>query len=161
MHTNSKLLFEKYAIDYFKEDSSVLEIGPDKIPSTYKKMVFRTKSWDTLDIYSRDGLTYLEKDNYNFEIQDNQYDIVLSGQVIEHVPYVWYWVKELARITNNLLIIIGPISWKYHKAPVDCWRIYPDGMIALYDYAGVNVITSKWESLDRKQSDVITIGRKR
>ena len=29
---------------------------------------------------------------------------------------------------NGYIITINPVSWKYHEAPVDCWRIYPEGM---------------------------------
>src|SRR5690606_29497337 len=44
--------------------------------------------------------------------------------------------------------IINPISWHYHEAPVDCWRIYPEGMRALCDDAGLEVLLSTWESVE-------------
>jgi hypothetical protein len=46
------------------------------------------------------------------------------------------------------VITINPVSWHYHEAPVDCWRIYPEGMKALADDAGLEVLLSTWESVE-------------
>jgi len=56
----------------------------------------------------------------------------------------------LARVTktNGLVITINPVSWNYHEAPVDCWRIYPEGMKSLYEDASLKVVLSLWESLE-------------
>jgi len=153
MHTNSKLLFEKYAKPYFTPGLRVLEIGPDSIPSTYKTIIGdNSLSWDTLDLYQNPNLTYLAVDEYCYPIPDNHYDIVLSGQVLEHVRKVWVWIKELARVCKpgGLVITINPVSYPYHVTPVivDCYRIFPDGMKALYQEAELSVITSVFESLE-------------
>ena len=46
------------------------------------------------------------------------------------------------------MIPINPVSSPYHKAPADCWRIYPEGMRALYDHAGLTTLLSKYETLE-------------
>ena len=161
MHTNSKLLFEKYGKPYFRtilnsntsrfSKLRVLEIGPDNLPSTYQKIVGdKYIDWDTIDIYKRQDLTFIANNLYEYPISSNSYDIILSGQVIEHIPKVWIWIKEVSRICKpgGLVITINPVSWPYHEAPVDCWRIYPEGMKALYDEGGLEVILSIWESLE-------------
>ena len=151
MHTNSILLFEKYAKPALKVGMKVLEVGPNSFPSTYQRLSDELSlEWHTLDIYDSPKLTYPNSAEYNFPIPNNSYDIVLSGQVIEHVKKPWRWVPELARVTKpeGFIIIIGPVSWVYHEAPVDCWRIYPEGMKALYEEAGITVLMSRWESLE-------------
>jgi len=152
MHLNSKLLFEKYAQPYFKNCENVLEIGPDDYPSsTYKKIINNNKiKWETLDIINNDKLTYKSSDNYHFPIKKNKFDIVLSGQVIEHVPKIWTWIKEVTRVCKigGYVITIAPVSWTYHEAPVDCWRVYPEGMMALYEEAGLEMKFCKTESLE-------------
>lgn len=153
MHTNSRLLFEKYASEYFLPGMRVLEIGPDKFPSTYQTMLMdRSLGWDTLDIYDDNRLTYRATSEYSFPIPDNTYDVVLSAQVIEHVRKIWVWMKELARICKpgGLVITINPVSWPYHEGPIDCWRAYPEGMRALYEDASLDVLMSKWESLEAR-----------
>src|SRR3954463_14610157 len=134
MHTNSRLLFEQYAVPWFKPTMRVLEIGPDSFPSTYRQLV-RDESleWHTIDMYDSPKLTYPNSGEYSFPIADESYDVVLSGQVIEHVRKPWLWLPELARVTKvgGLVITINPVSWNYHEAPYDCWRIFPEGMKAL------------------------------
>jgi ubiquinone/menaquinone biosynthesis C-methylase UbiE len=75
---------------------------------------------------------------------------VLSGQVLEHVPRIWLWMREVARVCKpgGIVITINPVSWPYHKLPRDCWRAYPDGMTALYEDSSLDVLLSQWESLE-------------
>jgi SAM-dependent methyltransferase len=151
MHANSKLIFEKYATSYFPAGARVLEIGPDGFPSAYRSKVDRgTLSWDTLDIYQHPSLTHVAPSEYAFPVPDETYDVVLSGQVIEHVRKIWVWMREVARVckAGGIVITINPVSWPYHEAPIDCWRAYPEGMKALYEDSELEVIFSGWESLE-------------
>ena len=151
MHLNSKLLFTKHALPHFSPGMRVLEIGPDGFPSSYRNLVqVENLQWDTLDIYESPKLTYSKSPLYNFDIPDNTYDVVLSGQVIEHVARIWRWMPEVARVTKpgGLVITLNPVSWPYHEAPIDCWRIYPEGMKALSEDAGLQIVESFFGSLE-------------
>jgi SAM-dependent methyltransferase len=153
MHRNSELLFQKYGVPQFKENIKVLEIGPNGNPSTFQKLVqFHLKSiqWKTLDISGERKPTHVAKNEYEFGLPDDAYDIVLSGQVIEHVKKVWIWVKELARICKpgGRVITIAPLSWPYHEFPVDCWRFFPEAMRTLYEEAGLKVELCACETLE-------------
>ncbi len=157
MHTNSKLLFQKYARVYFHPRSRVLEIGPDRFPSpSYRSIVNgdgpqnETETWDTIDIYRDSRFTYAANSEYSFPIPDNAYDIVLSGNVMEHVRKPWVWIREVARVckVGGTVITIVPVSWPHPPAPLDCWRAYPDGLAALYEDAGLEVLLAVWESLE-------------
>lgn len=157
MHINSKLLFERYAVQLFDQGAKVLEVGPDSFPSTYQSLaearLGSSIEWHTLDMYDSPDLTYSNSREYSFDIPDETYDVVLSGQVIEHVEKPWRWVPELARVTKTggLVITINPVSWGFHESPIDCWRIYPDGMRALYEESSIDVLSSRWESLETPQ----------
>jgi len=151
VHPNSKLLFEKYAKPLFKSHMRVLEIGPDKSPSTHKEIVGDdTIIWETLDIVPSEGLTYIANNEYRYPVADNTFDIVLSSQVAEHVKKTWVWIKELARICKKggRVITIAPVSWRHHKFPSDCWRIYSEGMEVLYEEASLSVEVCKTETLE-------------
>jgi SAM-dependent methyltransferase len=89
-------------------------------------------------------------DEYNFPIQADSYDLVLSGQVIEHVRKIWTWMREVARVCKpgGLVITLNPVNWPYHAHPHDCWRIFPEGMRALYEDAGLSVELSHFGSLE-------------
>jgi SAM-dependent methyltransferase len=147
-------MFEQYAKPHFPREGRVLEIGPDGFPSAYRAMLEASGgkfAWDTLDLYVDSRLTYVATSEYSFPIPNETYDVVLSGQVIEHVRKPWVWIKEVARVCKpgGLVITINPVSWPYHEAPIDCWRAFPEGMRALYDEATLEVRLSVWGSLEQ------------
>ena len=69
-----------------------------------------------------------------------KYDVVISGQVMEHVRRPWEWLKMLAGLYREYLCIIAPNTWHEHKYPLDTYRYFPDGMRDLFDYAGITVV---------------------
>jgi SAM-dependent methyltransferase len=156
MHRNSELLFARHALDLVAAASRVLEVGPDGIPSSYQRLV-RTRTgerapaiWHSVDLASRPGMTFAARSEYEFPIADGAYDVVLSGQVLEHVRKPWRWLPELARVCRpgGYVVTISPVTWPYHEAPVDCWRAYPEGLRALYEDAGLDVLLARQESLE-------------
>ena len=78
--------------------------------------------WKTLDISENAELTYRNQKEYQFDIPDESFDVVLSVNVIEHVKQIWVWLRELSRVCRKggHVITINPVSWPYHEYPVDC-----------------------------------------
>lgn len=161
MHPNSKLLFNRYAGGLFQPGQKVLEIGPDENPSTYRKLITITGlEWRSTDLMARPGVDDVMADEYHLPYADGTFDIILAGQVIEHVKKTWVWIKEVGRICKpgGKIVLINPVSWPYHEAPVDCWRIYPEGIKALAEDAGLEVVLSKFECLELEGYDKIVPG---
>jgi SAM-dependent methyltransferase len=170
MHLNSQLLFEKFATAHFADGQHVLEIGPDGNPSTYgRALAHLALQWETADLADSTmeelrptGGTFSQAihsqhvmpNEYEIPVGDNTFDVVVAGQVVEHVRRIWRWVPELARVTKpgGKIVIVSPISWSYHEAPVDCWRIYPEGMQALCTEAGLRIITCEADALEPRVS---------
>jgi SAM-dependent methyltransferase len=155
MHDNSKRMFAHHALGLFGAATRVLEVGPDGVPSTYRRLVdahgaLAPATWHTVDLASRPDMTFAARSEYEFPIEDGAYDVVLSGQVLEHVRKPWRWLPELARVCRRggHVVTISPVSWPYHEAPVDCWRAYPEGLRALHEDAGLDVLTATWQSLE-------------
>ena len=211
MHENSRLIFAKYALKYFRPGQKVLEIGPDLGEWKYKTLVDARASgveyycadlnnhgvskfgsakafarevkrhskrpfyaikriWQVLTSRQEvhrisQGLPqWIEFDSeYCMLAPDGSFDVVISGQVIEHVRKPWRWMNEIARVLKKggCAIIVCPVSWEYHPVPVDCWRIYPEGMRALFDDAGLNTDFAVFESLDSGVIDTFAAGIKR
>lgn len=151
MHLNTRLLFERVARPFFEPGMRVLEIGPDDRPSAFQSIVDDDSiGWDTIDIKPKHDVTFVAESENSFPIPDATYDIVVSGNVIEHVRRPWVWMREVARIckAGGVVVTITPVSWPYHPVPVDCWRIYPDGMRALYEDSGIETLLARWKSLE-------------
>ena len=147
MHLNSRLIFNKYVTPLLQSNPAlrILEIGPDAFPSTYSQSADITGAWDTVDIFPRQGLTFVATDENAFPIASNRYDIVISGQVLEHVRKPWIWIQEVIRVCRpgGFVITISPTSWPYHEAPIDCWRVYPAGMQALLEDFEVDILVNE------------------
>lgn len=162
MHPNSLLLFRKYVKPLLVPGVSVLEVSPEAIPGAYRRECEHVDCWHTLTLGACEGATYEATEPYHYPVCDGAYGVVLSGQVIEHVPMPWLWMRELARICRpgGLVVTIAPVSWQYHEAPIDCWRIYADGMRALSEYAGLTVEVAETASLDGQVTDTVLVARR-
>jgi SAM-dependent methyltransferase len=167
MTRNSYLTFKKVAHPFFQDNMKVLEIGPSK-SDTYnlKKLILRYNK--NIQYFTADlGVTGEENtiqivDEYTFISPDNEFDIVFSANVAEHVRYVWEWVKELVRITKKggYVITETPANWAHHPSPYDCWRILPDGYKALYRNAGLKLAYITALNVSHTDYDVIAVGKK-
>ena len=150
MHQNTLLLFNKYARHYFRPNMRVLEVGPRRPPSEIQRAVGDSSiRWETVGIDNTFPVTYVGSE-YSYPIESDVVDIVVATNVMEHVRKPWVWIRELARICKpgGYVMTVNPVSWPYHEYPIDCWRAYPEGMKALYEDAGLTVITSRCESLE-------------
>lgn len=159
MHQNSLRVFERFAAPHFPAGANVLEIGPSPRPTPFQEAVSAPDDlWhfaaltgvDSVgDAFGPSEVQVWMPDEYTIPVPDGTYDVVFSGNVLEHVRKPWRWMPELARVTKpgGLVVTVAPLSWPYHEVPVDCWRIYPEGMRALSEDAGLEVVTSEWAAL--------------
>ena len=154
MHDNCQLMFDVYAKRYFTAGQRVLEIGATVNTSTLRTSVgLPSITWETLELTKWGGLpgvTYVSSDEYHYPIPENTFDVVVSANVAEHVRQLWAWMAELRRIVKpgGLIIIVAPVSWPYHEAPDDCWRLYPEAVRALCDHTGLELELCEWGSLE-------------
>jgi len=57
---------------------------------------------------------------------------------------------------GGIVCIIAPWQWRYHRYPIDCWRILPDGMeFLLKDVCNFDIL-----EIFLKESDCVGIARK-
>lgn len=72
------------------------------------------------------------------EIESDQFDVVFSHSVFEHLAEPWNAAKECYRITKpgGLLLHIAPFSWRYHPCPIDYFRFSAQGLRFLFERAG-------------------------
>jgi len=131
MHPSSfnamKYFVEKHLDKNSKLD--ILDVGSYDVNGTYKPL-FQIPNWyyKGLDIVEGPNVDFVSKSPYDFGIQ-KQFDVVISGNCLEHVESPWKWIKEVEKITKKegLICIITPFAVEEHRHPLDCWRILPDG----------------------------------
>ena len=160
MHNNCVFVFTKHARRYVR--GHVLEIGPEPGgASTLRELSSNWSQWDTADIRSGADLTFPRCEPYDYPVLNHTYDTVVSANVAEHVREPWTWMKELKRITRpgGHIIVVTPANWVYHPDPVDCWRFWPEGLKALFEWAGVVPVEVTNENLDPGMPGIVdTVG---
>ena len=96
-----------------------------------------------MDMSPGPNVNIVPRDIYQWnEIADETFDVVVSGQVFEHIEFPWLTIKEIARVLkpSGFCILIAPSSGMEHKAPKDCYRYYADGLSALAKWADFKVL---------------------
>lgn len=146
---------------------SILELGSRMIghdPLNYKDL-FINAPWKYVgaDIQEGDNVDIVLTNTYSWNIDPDTYDVVISGQTFEHIPYFWLTWKEMVRVTKpgGYLFIIAPSKGKEHRYPVDCWRFFKDGMIALGELENVVILEATTDyKKDHKWGDTVAAFQK-
>ena len=113
----------------------VLDVGSMDVNGCYRDLFPEpTFKYKGLDIVAGKNVDIVTTDPYHYPIEDNSYDIVVSGQCLEHVEDIYAVADEMIRVLkpNGLMGVIVPNTWEEHKFPIDCWRFFPDGLRWLF-----------------------------
>lgn len=147
MHRESLKLIEYFRDKYLSDmlRATVLDVGSRRIApqvDTYRS-VFRNYKYTGMDI--EPGLNV---DIVGYENIKGTFDVVISGQVMEHVNRPWEWLKSLVVYFTEYICIIAPHTWKEHRHPIDTYRYLPDGMRDLFEYAGIRELEVVKDKVD-------------
>lgn len=142
MHPSSRHAMGRFVRHYLTRSVRVLDVGSSDVNGTYRDL-FAGHHYVGLDIAPGPNVDVVSPNLYTYPLADGAFDVVVSGQAIEHVQDLHAWIREVARVTGpgGLICIIGPWTWEQHRHPVDCWRVLPDGMrFLLEQVAGLDVL---------------------
>jgi 2-polyprenyl-3-methyl-5-hydroxy-6-metoxy-1,4-benzoquinol methylase len=122
----------------------VLDIGSKGVNGTYREL-FSGAAFEYvgLDIDPGPNVDVVPEDPYDWqELDEERFDVIVSGQVLEHLEFPWLTMEQIAKKLkpNGLVCLIAPSRGPEHRFPVDCFRFYPDGMQALAKWAGLDVL---------------------
>lgn len=134
---------EKYLEDKKNDPLLILDLGSLDVNGSYRKY-FEVSSWRYrgIDMAAGENVDIVLQDPYDWrEIQSGSADVVISGQAFEHIEFFWLTILEIARVLKpeGLCCLIAPSGGPEHRYPVDCWRFYPDGFVALARFASLEV----------------------
>lgn len=168
MHESSYLSMEKFKNQYLDKSTNlkILDVGSydsNNPPYNYG-LLFKEKNWKYwgMDIKKGSNVDIVAKDIYNWvEIENESYDVVISGQAFEHMDYFWKAAEEMTRILkpNGYLCIIVPSAGPVHRNPVDCYRFKEDGMKAIAKYVKLNMLEI-YMNHDNQWHDCVLVARK-
>jgi SAM-dependent methyltransferase len=163
---------QKYLHPRRAEPLVILDLGSQDINGSYRSL-FEHPPWRYLGLDMAPGKNVdivLRHPYYWREIKAESADVIVSGQTFEHTEFFWLSMREMARAlkVGGLLCLIAPSAGDEHRYPVDCWRVYPDGLRAAARYTGLETIEAwtQWEDLPQydnesnKWHDSVLVARK-
>jgi SAM-dependent methyltransferase len=126
------------------EKLKVLDVGSYDVNGSYKTF-FQESHFDYigLDMVPGPNVDLVPDSPYRWRmLSDDGFDVVISGQALEHIEFFWLVVAEMVRVTkpSGLLCIIAPRGFDEHRYPVDCYRFLADGMVALARYTNLEIL---------------------
>jgi len=146
MHEASMILMKDFMNRYVDKDLMILDVGSQRVKSQsmyYKTLLPDGCKYDGLDMSEGLNVDIVVKNPYSWsEVASEKYDVVISGQALEHAKFPWLVMQEIYRVLkpNGICCIIVPSMGFEHRFPYDCFRYLPDGLRALGEYAGLEVL---------------------
>jgi SAM-dependent methyltransferase len=136
----------KFLHDRTAENLVICDLGSQDINGSYKK-IFSSPNWRYIGLDMTAGLNVdlVLRNPYQWkEVKSASVDVLISGQAFEHIEFFWITLLEIERVLKpgGVLCLIAPSAGPEHRYPVDCWRFYYDGMLAMSSYSKLNVIES-------------------
>lgn len=120
----------------------VLDVGGADLNGSYRTLFEGIGAqYLSLDISAGPGVDLLLTDTGRIDAADGAFDIVLSGQTIEHCWNFWDLFTEMVRVcaADGMLILVAPSTGPEHRFPVDCYRFFPDSYRALAAAHGLQI----------------------
>ena len=150
---------EKYLHDRRAEPLVIFDLGSQDFNGSYRPL-FDRKPWRYLgiDMAAGKNVDIVLRDPYRWrEIKSRSADVIVSGQTFEHTEFFWLTIQEMKRALKpgGICCILAPSAGPEHQYPVDCWRVYPDGLRALARYAGFETLEAwtQWEDLPQYDNE--------
>lgn len=163
---------QKYLYSRREEPLVILDLGSQDFNGSYRPLLDHAP-WRYLGVDMAPGknVDVVLRDPYYWrEIEAGSADVIVSGQTFEHTEFFWLSMREMARAlkAGGLLCIIAPSAGDEHRYPVDCWRVYPDGLRAATRYVGLETLetSTQWSDLEEydnesnKWHDSVLVARK-
>lgn len=152
MHPSS-ITNMKRASKFVGNPKIILDVGgrgnPKGNPDRSYKSIFPNTKYLIADIVKGNGVTHIMPGQYTLPFHDNYFDLVVSGQTLEHVNNPFKLVAEMRRVTKDYIIIVAPSTGPRHDVQ-DCWRFMDDAFKAIGKDVGLEIIAD-W--IDRKAPD--------
>ena len=149
MHKNSHSKMELFKNTYLNKSKKldILDVGSLDSKGNYNYSdIFNEEKWTYtgLDFQGGNNVDILVSDIYNwFEVDDNTYDVIISGQLFEHLEFFWLTMSEIERVLKpgGYVCIIAPSAGPKHGGNIpNCYRFHEDGLRAMAKYVDLEVL---------------------
>ncbi len=149
-HLRLKAALESTIIPLAVDEISCLDVGCGDRPYEY---LFERGSYTGIDVEDSGRPLSMKQPDYfydgnAFPFPDDSFDMVISTQVLEHVPDPLVMLSEMARVCKHGggVVISLPFVYQEHEEPFDYFRFTRFGITELLFKAGLKIETIKRDS---------------
>jgi len=170
MHRSSYQKMQYFKDTYLNpnDELKILDIGSfDKDGNYNYGLILNEKKWTYhgLDLRAGNNIDIVVENPYNWkEVEDESYDLIVTGQAFEHIEYFWLTLEEVKRVLKpgGLFFIIVPSTGPVHRNPYDCYRFNDDAMKAMAKYINFQVIEygTNFDEVSNPWYDSFLVARK-
>lgn len=124
---------------YGLADKETLDVGSRDYNGTVKSLFSNYIGLDMEDGANVDIVARADEIPFPAE----SFDVVVTTEMLEHDPYFWHSMPEMARVLRPggyLILTTRGINFHLHGYPDDYWRFTESALAHLFEYAGLNVI---------------------
>jgi SAM-dependent methyltransferase len=94
-----------------------------------------------VDVREGNNIDTLMPKPYKIPLGSKSIDVVLTGQVFEHVPFFWASLLEIARVMRPRALLLMTVPSRGHvHTDQDCWRFYPDGLRSMAAWSRLELV---------------------
>lgn len=149
MHDNSLKLCREFVERYLPRDKPlrIADVGSYDVNGTYRPL-FGAALWSYVGFDVRQGpnvdVLLADPEHWNTPQEHlGAFDVVISGQTMEHVRRPWRWIRDVASLAKpgGLIWIAAPNTDVFHEHPIDCWRVWPEGMRAILEDGRLDIVS--------------------
>ena len=139
---NMRICRAKY-LQYWTPEMPILDVGGRGLNKdrSYRQVFPEAKVYSVADILDGKGVTHVMAGPYELPFEDDSFDLILSGQMLEHCKNPFRSVAEMARVLKQgcRMALIAPSAGPKHDT-IDCWRFMDDSFAAIAEETGLKII---------------------
>lgn len=162
---NMRKMRDQYLYPYFGQ--RILDVGGrGLVKERSYRSLFPDTDYVVADIKDGAGVDVVMPGEYSLPFDNGHFDIVLSGQTLEHVRNPFRLVKEMVRVLKHKgkIVLIAPSDGPRHDS-IDCWRFKDDAFQAIAHECNLHVLadyidTSAPDARSRQWADHVFVGQK-
>jgi len=141
----------------------IVDVGSYDVNGNYRILMEDSWKYTGVDIEEGPNVDVVMPEAYRIPLEDEVFDVAISGNCFEHAANPFKLMKEVSRIVkpNGLFFMTVPWIMPEHRFPIDCWRILRDGWESLFSESGIETIETFYhEQRHPFLHDSWAIGRK-
>lgn len=168
MHKTSYAHMSRLTDKYLDPSAAlnIIDLGSFRIDErnlSYRDLLNRS-GWNYLgvDIATGPNVDVVLETAYTLPFESESVDLIVCGQVFEHVEFFWLTWAEMIRVLKpgGMVFLIAPSRGFDHKFPVDCWRFYPDSYRALARLQNCDLLEVHTDGLmEQTATDISIVSR--